>query len=54
MKALLSRVPQFPKTLNEYSNYVTTETRAFESLDDINLVSSFVDNLNYNFSMVID
>ena len=54
MKALLSRVPQFPKTLNEYSNYVTTETRAFESLDDINLVSSFVDNLSYNFSMSID
>ncbi|MES2614871.1 MAG: DUF6178 family protein [Bdellovibrionota bacterium] len=47
-KALLSQVPHYPMTLNESSNYVTTETKPFETLEDVNIVFRFIENLEEN------
>ncbi len=48
IKALLNRIPLYPQTLVEFSNYVTKETRSFETLNDIDVAFNFINNLSQN------
>lgn len=50
IKSLLSRVPHYPKTLNEAGNYVTKETKYFETLEEVDVVFNFITNLTLNLN----
>ena len=52
-KALLNRVPHYPKTLDGITSlYVTKEARPFETLEDVDSAFRFVSNLEQNLGHI--
>jgi hypothetical protein len=54
LNALFTRIPHFPKTLSGASLFVDTSSKPFETLDDVDAVFSFIENLNSNIEKHIN